>query len=88
MKKFGELLISRPAGREAYLAASAYILPKDPIQEEIILDFDGVKVFAPSWGDEFITKLIEQYPNRVVFENTQNPSVQATLEILNLRKKA
>ena len=81
MKKFGDLLISRPDGREAYLQAASYILPKEST-EKIILDFDGVKVLAPSWADEFITKVFETYPNQVELQNTDNPSVQATLEIL------
>lgn len=81
IKKFGEMLTSRPAGKEAYLSAKAYILPKD-LTEEIILDFSGVDVLAPSWADEFITKIMEDYTDMVSFEHTENPSVQATLEIL------
>lgn len=81
IKKFGDILISRPAGKEAYLSARAYILPKET-NEEIVLDFEGVKVLAPSWGDEFISRVIEDYPGRVSFEHTENPSVQATLGIL------
>ena len=75
------MLTSRPAGKEAYLSAKAYILPKD-VSEEIILYFKGVDVLASSWGDEFITKIEEDCPGKVFIENTQNPSVQATLEIL------
>lgn len=81
IKKFGDILTSRPAGKEAYLSARAYILPKE-VGEEIILDFEGVKVLAPSWGDEFISKVMEDYPGNVSFEHTDNLSVQATLEIL------
>lgn len=81
MKKFGDILTSRPAGKEAYLSARAYILPKES-NEEIILDFEGVKVLAPSWGDEFISKVIENYPGNVLFDHTENLSVQATLKIL------
>ncbi len=81
IKKFGDILTSRPAGKEAYLSARAYILPKET-GEEIILDFEGVKVLAPSWGDEFISKIMEEYPKKVSFEHTENLSVQATLGIL------
>ncbi|MBI4239381.1 DUF4325 domain-containing protein, partial [Candidatus Uhrbacteria bacterium] len=77
------VLTSRPAGKEAYLSARAYILPKEP-SEEIILDFAGVDVLSPSWGDEFITKVMEDYSGRVLFEHTENPSVKATLDILKL----
>ena len=81
MKKFGDILTSRPAGKEAYLSARAYILPKES-NEEIVLDFDGVKVLAPSWGDEFISNIMKDYPGKVSFEHTENLSVQATLAIL------
>ena len=71
----------RPAGKEAYLSARAYILPKEQ-NEEIIIDFAGVDVLAPSWGDEFISRVMEDYPGKVSFEHTENLSAQATLDIL------
>jgi len=81
IKKFGDILTSRPAGKEAYLSARAYILPKES-SEEIILDFEGVKVLSPSWGDEFITKIEQDFSGKVSFEHTDNISVKATLDIL------
>lgn len=84
LKKFGNMLISRPAGREAWLAAQAYVLPRDK-EEKITIDFAGVDVLAPSWADEFITKLLERFGREnVTFLDTDNASVQATLEILNM----
>lgn len=81
LKKFGELLISRPAGREAFLALSAYGLRDIPNTETIEVDFTGVKVLTPSWADEVITKLAQQFPNLQLL-NTDNASVQATLKTL------
>ena len=81
LKKFGDILTSRPAGKEAYLSAKAYILPKEK-NEEIIVDFEGVFVLSPSWADEFLTKLTEEYPDKISYIHTENPSVQATLETL------
>lgn len=80
LKQFSEMLISRPAGREAFLVAQAYILPKK--DEKIVVDFEGVKVLSPSWADEFLTLLKEKY-SEVEYINTQNASVKATLEIIN-----
>ncbi len=81
LKKFGEILISRPSGREAYLAMSAYIT-KDVNENEIIeIDFAGVKVIAPSWADEVITPLAQKFKN-IKLSNTENSSVQATLKTL------
>ena len=79
--KFGEILISRPAGREAFLAMSAY-LTKDVAADEIIeIDFSGVKVLTPSWADEVITKVAQKFKN-VKLLNTENATVQATLKTL------
>lgn len=79
LKQFGEMLLSRPAGKEAWLVAQAYSLPKG--DDKILVDFDGVLVLAPSWADEFLSKLKEKYP-QVKYINTTNASVKATLEII------
>lgn len=81
--KFGDFLISRPDGKEAYLAAKAYTLPKDK-KEKIVFDFENVLVMAPSWADEFVTKIMQDYKD-VEFVNTSNKSVKGTLEILKIR---
>ncbi len=81
LKKFGDMLISRPAGREAYLALSAYNIRDLKSDEPIEIDFAGVKVLTPSWADEFVTKLAQRF-SRVTLLNTDNSSVQATLKIL------
>ncbi|MFA6393638.1 MAG: STAS-like domain-containing protein [Patescibacteria group bacterium] len=81
LKKFGDILVSRPAGREAYLAMSAYLTRDVDKNEEIIIDFSGVKVLAPSWADEVITKVAEEFKN-VELINAENQSVQATLKTL------
>jgi hypothetical protein len=83
LKKFGTVLTSRPAGKEAYLAAKAYSLPKEK-SEPIEVDFSGVEVLAPSWADEFITPLFSDYPDQVVLLPSSNASVKATLEVIDL----
>jgi predicted ATP-binding protein involved in virulence len=81
LKKFGDMLISRPAGREAYLAMSAY-LTKDLDKNELIeIDFSEVKVLTPSWADEVVTKLSKDFKN-IKFLNTENSTVQSTLKTL------
>jgi hypothetical protein len=81
IKKFGNMLVSRPAGKEASLAYAPLL--KDISQDEPIeVDFDGVMVMSPSWGAEFLDPLLLQFDERLVLENTKNPSVQATLEFL------
>lgn len=82
LKKFGTVLTSRPAGKEAYLVARAYSVPKEG-QEKIEIDFSGVEVLTPSWADEFITPLFADFPGRIVLLPSNNASVKATLEIIN-----
>ncbi|MDR1453816.1 MAG: STAS-like domain-containing protein [Candidatus Margulisbacteria bacterium] len=84
VKNFGVILVSRPAGKEAFLSTNAYLLSKLTPQEEIIIDFNGVNVLTPSWADEFITQIKEQYTNnKIVFANDSNPSIKETLAIIS-----
>jgi hypothetical protein len=81
LKKFGTTLTSRQLGRESFAAFKPSLteLEKDEILE---IDFEGVDTFSPSWGDEFLTPLVNDYGTRVVLMNTQNPSVKLTLGLL------
>ena len=81
LEKFGTTLISRQTGREAF-AAFKPSLGSVSANENVEVDFNGVITFSPSWGDEFLTPLLRKYENRLILKNTQNPSVKATLEIL------
>ena len=81
LKKFGTTLISRQTGKEAALASQS-LFGDVKENETIEVDFDGVLTFSPSWGDEFLTPLLNKYGDRLVLKNTSNPSVKATLEIL------
>lgn len=83
LKKFGATLVSRPAGREAYMAF-APTMQGTKKGEKIEVDFEGVEVLTPSWADEFLSKLISNYKSQVLFKNTQNASVIESLKILNL----
>jgi hypothetical protein len=71
--------MSRPAGREALLMAKAYVFQELRETEVIALDFQEVKVLAPSWADEFISGIKAAYPNTLQYLNTENPSVEASL---------
>jgi len=79
VSNFGDILMSHPAGREAFLMAKAYVF-KEISNDEIVLDFNDVKVLAPSWADEFITGIKSEYANEIQYINTENPSVKASLK--------
>jgi len=81
LKKFGTTLISRPSGKEAWLAFQP-TLNQISRDEEIIVDFAHVAVLTPSWADEFLTPLRERFSNQVKLQNTDNSSVVATLAVL------
>ncbi|MBF8249564.1 MAG: hypothetical protein HW400_165 [Candidatus Levybacteria bacterium] len=81
LKKFGTTLVSRPSGKEAWLAFQPSL--KDvPESEDMIVDFTGVIVLTPSWADEFLTPLRNRFKEKVRLINTDNASVKATLATL------
>ena len=82
MNKFGTILVSRPSGKEALLAFQS-TLTNISENEEIIVDFEGVNVLTPSWADEFLTPLYSRFKERMKLINTDNPSIAASLSILN-----
>ncbi len=84
IKKFGDVLMSRPAGKDAFLLAESHLFSSLTSDEEISLDFADVKVLTPSWADEFISGIKSAHKNLLSFINTSNPSVQASLKtVLN-----
>lgn len=81
LKKFGATLTSRQLGKEALAAFSPSFT--DVGEAEIIeVDFDGINTFSPSWGDEFLTPLVKKYGDRFIVKRSDNPSVVATLKLL------
>lgn len=81
IQKFGSVLTSRQAGKEAY-AAFLPTLTTLHGQEEVLVDFDGVSTFSPSWGDEFLTPIQKQFGSRLTLKKTLNPSVMLTIDTL------
>ncbi|MFP3040924.1 STAS-like domain-containing protein [Treponema primitia] len=80
INNFGDILISRPAGKEAFLMAKAYVFKELASKDDIILDFSEIKVLTPSWVDEFISGIKSEYKNSIQYINTENPSVKASLK--------
>lgn len=81
LKKFGTTLNGRQFGRES-LAAFRPSLKDVKKNEKVVVDFEGVITFTPSWGDEFLSPLLSEFGERFILKNTENPSVQATLKLL------
>jgi len=78
LKKFGTVLLSRPAGLEAFQA----IRPTLDVSQPVAIDFDDVLTVTPSWFDEFLTNLAEHFAGRVELLPTENASVRAMLPVL------
>ena len=81
LEKFGKTLISRELGSEA-LKAFQPTLRGLSQREQLEVDFSGVLTLSPSWGDEFLSPLLEQLGDRLVLLPSDNLSVQATLKTL------
>ena len=86
LKKFGTTLISRHTGSEAFKAFQPTLREVKP-GESLEIDFAGVLTFSPSWGDEFLSPLLDQFGDKLVLFVTDNMSVQATLKLLQEIKK-
>ena len=81
LKKFGTTLTSRQAGSEATKALQLTL--REIKDNEIIeVDFEGVLTFSPSWGDEFLTPLLNRFGDHLVLLPSDNLSVQATIRLL------
>ena len=81
VNKFGTVLVSRPAGKEAWLAFQPVLFGISK-KVRITVDFKDVLVLTPSWADEFLTPLKKRYGKQIKLKNIKNPSIKATLEIL------
>ena len=81
MTKFGTVFTSRQAGKEAYSAFLPTLTNLDE-DEDVLVDFEEVITFSPSWGDEFLTPLQRKFGNRLTLKNTSNPSVALTISTL------
>jgi hypothetical protein len=82
LKSYGAILTSRPAGREAALAMKTHIKPTPG--EKIEIDFDGVLSVGPSWLDEVLSALRQDYgKDRVICLPTKNLSVIASLKVID-----
>jgi len=78
LRSFGNVLVSRPAGLEAFSAIRPTLDPRSIIQ----IDFEGILTVTPSWFDEFITHLAEYQKGKVELLPTENASVLAILPVL------
>jgi len=81
LKKFGTTLNGRQFGRESFAAfePSLKIIKEG---KKVVVDFEGVITFTPSWGDEFLTPLQKRFGRRLTLKNTNNLSVQAVIKLL------
>jgi hypothetical protein len=78
LKKFGNVLVSRPAGLEAFNAIRPQLDPNEKVQ----IDFSDILTVTPSWLDEFLTHLTDFNKGNVTLLPTKNASVLATLPVL------
>jgi|SRR3990167_11341048 len=86
LEKFGKTLISRELGSEA-LKALQPTLRELLEDEDLEIDFSGVLTLSPSWADEFLSPLLNQFEDKLTLLPSDNLSVHATLRILEEANK-
>jgi len=64
MKKFGLILNSRPAGKEAVLRVKQIV--NGTSDNILTLDFEGVDVLTPSYADELFNGIKNLYPEKKI----------------------
>lgn len=83
LKKFGNVLVSRPVGQEAFNAIRPHLSADELVQ----IDFSGVLTITPSWLDEFLTHLADFNHGKVELLPTNNASVLAALPVLGTARQ-
>ena len=78
--RFGEVLSSRPQGRESALVTLAYITQNKT--DLIQINFQNVLVMTPSWLSEYVQTLKERGITSVEFLKSDNPSVNSSIEFI------
>src|SRR3989338_1409573 len=78
LKRFGQVLIGRPNGQEAFNAIRSQLNEDLPVQ----INFDNVLTINPSWLDEFITRLADFNHGKVELLPTDNASVRIALPVI------
>ncbi|MDD4286787.1 MAG: DUF4325 domain-containing protein [Candidatus Peribacteraceae bacterium] len=81
LKKFGTTLTSRQMGNEASKALQP-MLRAIKTDENVEVDFSDVLTFSPSWADEFLTPLLQEFGDRLLLLPSDNLSVKATIHLL------
>ena len=82
--KFGDILISRPAGREAALIIMSSFRPANDF-EPIELDFSKVKVVTSPWLNEVLTSLRDTYGERGRCLRSTNSTLIESLKFVSSR---
>lgn len=82
VSRFGEILSSRPDGREAALVLLASDLSVQVAT--VTLDFSDVLVLTPSWLSEFIQTLKGRGVSKVEYLKCDNASVNESIKYANL----
>ena len=83
LKKFGNVLVSRPSGQEAFNAIRPQLDPDVLVQ----IDFGDVLTVNPSWLDEFLTRLADFNHGKVELLPTKNASVRMALPVLGMARQ-
>ena len=78
LKNFGNVLVGRPNGLEAFKGIRPQLNSDLPVQ----IDFSDVLTVNPSWLDEFVTQLADFNQGKVELLPTNNASVRVALPVI------
>lgn len=86
IKSFGEFLVGREEGHQAYEVFKRDYADKDP-HETFLCDFTGVKILAPSYVDEVFGRLQEEYPGRFILDQNIPHALRVAFDTVEETRK-
>jgi hypothetical protein len=84
--KLGRFLVGREEGRSGYMVLCRDIFDRLAPDTQVRITFDGVTVFAPSYGDETLGNLLVQYPDILLIDPDASYPVKKALETIEITR--
>ncbi|MFZ2189344.1 MAG: DUF4325 domain-containing protein [Candidatus Magasanikiibacteriota bacterium] len=85
LKEFGIHLSDRESAKRSLLFIKMRYKKIIDNVNKIEINFEDIKVLGPGWADEFISNLSKEYPGKIVLLPSNNASIKASLQFINIK---
>lgn len=87
MWKLGKFLVWREEWENAYYVIKRDVFDKLKNTDQAKFIFDNVTIFTPSFGDETLGKLFDEYPQKLIIDIKASYPVKKALETIEITRK-